>query len=200
MADLGESPPSVRSPIEVRVCWRAGAGNVGGMKHDTPIGSILKGALAGAAGMVAMDLVWYKRYRSGGGDQTFAEWEFSSGLDGYDSAPAPAQVGKRVVEGILDLKLDPGTAGAMNNIVHWGTGLGWGAVHGIVAGSLSKPRAVIGLLTGGGAWLASYAALAPLGLYKPIWEYDAQTLWKDLSAHLAFGAGLGIVYRAISRR
>jgi len=23
-----------------------------------------------------------------------------------------------------------------------------------------------------------------LGVYKPIWEYDARTIWQDLSAHL----------------
>jgi hypothetical protein len=169
------------------------------MKRDTPIGTIFKGVVAGAMGTVAMDLVWYLRYRSGGGDQSFGEWEFSAGLDDYDNAPAPAQVGKRVVEGLFDLKLDPTTAGAMNNVVHWGTGLGWGALHGIVNGSLKRPKALIGLLTGAGAWLTSYAALAPAGLYKPIWEYDAETLWKDLSAHLAFGAGVGLAYRVLSR-
>jgi hypothetical protein len=147
-----------------------------------------------------MDLVWYTRYRSGGGDQTFAEWEFSAGLEGYDNAPAPAQVGKRVLEGLFDVKLDPATAGPMNNVVHWGTGLGWGALHGVVNGSMQRQRVLTGLLTGAGAWLTSYATLAPAGLYKPIWEYDIETLWKDLSAHLAFGAGVGLAYRVLSRR
>lgn len=150
--------------------------------------------------MISMDLVWYGRYRSGGGNQTFADWEFSSGLDGYDDAPAPAQLGKRVVEGVFDTELEPGTAGAMNNVVHWGTGIGWGVAHGIIAGSLDKPRVLLGVMTGAGAWLTSYAVLAPTGLYKPIWEYDAGTLWKDLSAHLAFGAGLGVVFRILARR
>jgi len=26
-----------------------------------------------------------------------------------------------------------------------------------------------------------------LGVYKPIWEYDARTIWQDLSAHLVYG-------------
>ncbi len=33
-------------------------------------------------------------------------------------------------------------------------------------------------------WAASYAVLVPASLYKPVWEYDAEALWKDLSAHL----------------
>ena len=31
-------------------------------------------------------------------------------------------------------------------------------------------------------------------IYKPIWEYDAKTLAKDLSAHLAYGAGTGSAF------
>jgi hypothetical protein len=41
----------------------------------------------------------------------------------------------------------------------------------------------------------------PLGalarrLYKPIWEYDLPTLWKDLSAHLVYGLGTAATFRA----
>ena len=26
-----------------------------------------------------------------------------------------------------------------------------------------------------------------LGVYKPIWEHDARTIWQDLSAQLVYG-------------
>ena len=32
--------------------------------------------------------------------------------------------------------------------------------------------------------------LPELDIYKPIWELDAETLGKDLSAHLRYGAGI----------
>ena len=32
-----------------------------------------------------------------------------------------------------------------------------------------------------------YVVLPLLGVYKPIWKYDLETLEKDLSAHLVFG-------------
>jgi hypothetical protein len=32
-----------------------------------------------------------------------------------------------------------------------------------------------------------------LGIYQPIAAYDRTTLWKDLSAHLLFGAVVGAV-------
>ena len=34
--------------------------------------------------------------------------------------------------------------------------------------------------------------LSRLGIYKPITEYDAKTLWKDLSAHVVFGSAAGV--------
>jgi hypothetical protein len=41
--------------------------------------------------------------------------------------------------------------------------------------------------------------LAPLGIYKPITEYDRATLWKDLSAHLVFGTALGVTLSLTGR-
>lgn len=165
--------------------------------HETPLGAVLKGAVAGIVGTLAMDLVWYSRYRKSGGDQSFAEWDLASGIEDYSSASAPAQVGKRLVEGFFDLKLDPKTAAPMTNIVHWATGSGYGIAHGIVHGSMAKPTALGGLLTGAGAWAMAYATLAPAGLYQPMWEYDAKTLWKDLSAHLVFGLATGLTFKLL---
>lgn len=171
---------------------------MGTRRDDTPLGAIFKGAMAGIVGTVAMDLVWYSRYRRDGGEQSMTDWEFSSELEGYEDAPAPAQVGKRLIEALFDTELDPETAAPMNNAVHWATGAGWGALHGIVNGSAAKPSALAGLVTGAVAWVTSYLALAPAGLYKPMWEYDAETLWNDLSAHLAFGIGTGFAYKLLA--
>jgi hypothetical protein len=43
-----------------------------------PLRGLLRGAMAGAAGTVAMDLVWYARYRRGGGNDAFPAWARSS--------------------------------------------------------------------------------------------------------------------------
>jgi uncharacterized membrane protein YagU involved in acid resistance len=75
----------------------------------------------------------------------------------------------------------------VNNIVHWATGMGWGAAFGLMSGSLPTHRAWHGLIMGAGVWVQSYVVLGSVKIYKPIWEYDAETLWKDLSAHLVYG-------------
>jgi hypothetical protein len=47
-------------------------------------------------------------------------------------------------------------------------------------------------------WAVSYAILPAAGLYKPIREYDRETLAKDLSAHLVYGATTAAAERLLS--
>lgn len=48
-------------------------------------------------------------------------------------------------------------------------------------------------------WVTPYVVLAPLGVYRLVWEYDAKTLWSDFSAHLLYGAVAGLSLRALTR-
>jgi hypothetical protein len=153
----------------------------------TPLGAIGRGLVAGAAGSLAMDVLWYARYRRGGGKQHFFAWEFSSGLSSWDEAPVPGQVAKRLFEGLFQKKLPPQRAELVSNITHWAYGMLNGALYGIAAESLGQPRTWYGLPFGAGVWAVSYAVLPPAGLYKPIQDYDRETLAKDLSAHLVYG-------------
>ena len=168
----------------------------------TPLGAAVRGAIAGTAGTLAMDAVWYRRYRRGGGTQTFAEWEFSSGLSSWDGAPAPALVGKRLYEGLFQRPLPDRWAALTNNVTHWGYGIVQGAQYGIVAASLTTPRArrLAAASLGPAVWASSYVVLPLAKLYKPIWEYGVKTLAKDLTAHQAFGAGTAVTFRALGGR
>ena len=169
-------------------------------RRMTPLGAIVRGVVAVAVGTVAMDGIWYARYRRGGGTSNAIDWEFSKGLDDWEAAPAPAQLGKRIAEGLLQRELKPDRAALTNNLVHWGTGLAWGAIYGILAGSRPSPRLRYGLLFAPLVWASGYVALPAAGLYKPIWKYDAKTLGKDLSAHLGYGMGTAGAFAALARR
>jgi hypothetical protein len=168
-----------------------------GRRSLSPLGAVIGGAAAGAAGTLAMDSVWYFRYRKGGGKDPFPEWEFSSGIKDWDEAPAPAQLGRRIYEGVFQRPLPPERAALTNNIMHWATGIGWGAAFGVVAGTVPvKPR--YGPVFGTIVWSSSYVILPMAKLYKPIWEYDLRTLGKDLSAHLVYGLTTATVLRALT--
>src|SRR5215208_2032844 len=162
----------------------------------TPVGAVVRGLVAGAVGTAAMDVFLFARYRRGGGTSRFPEWELSSGLKGWDDAPAPAHVGKRLVKGLLDVKLPARSAPLVNNVTHWAFGMLSGAGYGLIAGSL--PRAPIGYGPPFGAlvWSGGYVVLPAAKLYEPIWKYDAKTLADDLSAHLVYGLATAAAWRA----
>jgi hypothetical protein len=165
----------------------------------SPVGAVALGAAAGAVGTAAMDLVWFARYRKGGGHQGLVAWETAEGVDKWDDTSAPGQVGRRVVEGFTQRELPDRWARTMTNTVHWATGLAWGAQFGVVAGSTRRRSWALGLLFGPLVWLASYVLMPLAKLYKPIWEYDDKTLAKDLSAHMVYGAATGATFAALSR-
>lgn len=165
----------------------------------TPLGALGRGLLAGAAGTVAMDLLLYRRYRHSGGAQSLAEWEFSAGLDDWGRAPAPAHVGKRLVEGLFQVKLDPRWARLTSNVMHWGYGLAWGAQYGLAAGSATSLRHSSGLVLGPVVFASGYVVLPLAKLYKPVWEYDGPTLARDLSAHVLYGIVTAETFQLLHR-
>jgi len=164
----------------------------------TPLGALVRGLVAGAVGTAAMDALLYRRYRRGGGTSSVDEWELSKGLSSWEQAPAPAQVGRRLVEGLFDLELSPRRVPLVNNVMHWAYGTFNGAQYGIVAGSLPRPRIAYGLVFGATVWGADYVILPAAKLYRPIWEYDRKTLTDDLSAHLVYGLTTAAALRVLS--
>jgi len=159
----------------------------------------MRGVLAGAVGTTAMDTLWFYRYKRGGGESGPLEWEFSVGLDNWDNASAPGKLGKRLFEAVVQRELSPRWAPLTNNVMHWGYGLGWGGVFGIAASSTAAPPMLLGLPFGAVVWVTSYIILPLAGLYRPIWEYDAGTLWQDLSAHLVYGLTTATTFGLLSR-
>jgi hypothetical protein len=166
----------------------------------TPVGAVVRGLAAAAAGTLAMDLLLFARYKRGDGKSGFREWELSSTIEGWDQAPAPAQVGKRVVEGLFRRTLPDRVAPLVNNITHWGYGIVGGAPYGVLVGSLRAPRVWSGVPFGAGVWASGYVVLPAAGLYRPIWEYDRRTLANDLGAHLVYGLATAAVFRMLSPR
>jgi hypothetical protein len=164
----------------------------------TPVGAVVGGLLSGAVGTAAMDTFLFVRYRLGGGKNSPEEWGFSEDLSGWEDAPAPAQVGKRLVEGLFQVELPPTRAQLVNNVMHWAYGTLQGALYGIVAESLPKQRVSYGLPFGVLVFAGDYVILPAAKLYKPIWEYDAKTLAKDLTGHLVYGLATATAMRLLS--
>jgi hypothetical protein len=163
-------------------------------------GHLVAGAVAGAIGTAAMDLLWYRRYRAGGGKDPLQPWEFNSSVSTWDDASSPGQVGRKALHTVLHEDPPDEWARPTTNIVHWATGIGWGIQYALVASKTSRHPWLRALALGPVAWAASYVLLPLAKVYKPIWEYDTQTLAKDLSAHLVFGASASAAFAVLARR
>jgi hypothetical protein len=162
-------------------------------RRRPPVRRVVLGALAGVAGTLAMDRVWYLRARRDGSDAGFIEWEVVRDLDSWDDAPAPGQMGRKLVAAVAR---DPPVqqAAAISNAMHWIYGTSWAAGY-----ALAFPRRPwwAGPALGATLWASDYVTLPLAGVYEPIWKYDAATLAKDLSAHLVFGTTTDITLRAL---
>jgi hypothetical protein len=161
--------------------------------------SILRGAAASGFGTLAMDGWLYRGYREEGGDAGFAAWESSEGLASWENAPGPALAAKKLLEGVLGQEVSPRYARLLNNVTHWGFGLATGAGYGLFVRSGRTPKLWFGPPFGAAVWANGYVVLPLLGVYKPIWKYDLETLAKDLTAHLVFGTATAAAFRLLDR-
>ena len=169
------------------------------MNSTTIARAIGAGAIAGAVGTAAMDLLLYRRYRQDGGKDGAWRWESAEGVTTWDEASAPGQVGQKLERLVTRRPPPEQWARATTNLMHWATGVGWGLQYSVLASRTTRHRWLAAAALGPAVWLTSYAVLPLAGVYEPIWKYDARTLGKDLSAHLVYGATTGAAFAALSR-
>jgi hypothetical protein len=146
---------------------------------------VLRGAAAGVAGTAVMTGYQYLVQGSDG--------QANGKPHVWKDAPAPAQVGKRVLA-LFDKKVTLDDVPWLTSVFHWGYGIGWGAIYGAAVGDQRAGTLQRSLLFGTTVWAASYAELVPMGIYEPPWKYSPQVLGTDLSYHLVYGISTGIAF------
>lgn len=159
---------------------------------------VLLGAISGAVGTGAMDLVWFRRFRREGGEGGLYEWETGASISSWENVSDPGKVGHMILQKVSGRVVDDRWARSVNNAVHWATGLAWGAQFGLLASTLPRRRRDFDLLLGPTAWLSGYAVLPLVKVYKPIWQYDSHTLQKDFSAHMTYGLLTALTFAILS--
>jgi hypothetical protein len=151
--------------------------------RTSPAGAVIRGLAAGAAGTGAMTLAQTAYMKATGGE----------------SSDTPAQVGKRIIEGVFRREVPDERMDQLNNTMHWLYGTSWGALYGLAAGTW-RPRAIRGgLLFGAVVWGASLVELPAMGLAPPPWEYSPSDIAPDLGFHLVYGTAVGIAYGLADR-
>src|SRR3954463_8612758 len=122
--------------------------------------TLTRGLLAGAAGTAAM---------------TAAQTAYLKAR-GEEPSTTPAEVGRRIVEGVLQRDVPERRMGALNNVMHWLYGTSWGALYGL-ARAYGRPGPLSdGSRLGALVWSASLVELPAMGLAPPVWKYPPDQL------------------------
>jgi hypothetical protein len=147
----------------------------------TPAGAVARGLAAGVAGTAAMTL-----YQTA-----------MAKLRASESSTVPAEVGKRLIRGVLHRRFDEANTPLLNNAMHWSYGTAWGAADGLSDGLQRIPAAPRGLAFGGLVWGTSLIELPAMKLAPPVWEYPPLELALDVSYHLVYGTAVALTYSAL---
>jgi hypothetical protein len=156
--------------------------------------AIGKGVLAGVAGTALMTAYQEAVSRAGGKSATAEQLKEPRT---WAEAPAPAQLAKRVSEGLLNKRIVKRQAPLITSVVHWSYGAALGGAYALAAARLRKNAALQGVAFGTAVWGLAYASLAPLGIYEAPWRYPAKTLGIDFSYHLVYGLGVAAAFDAL---
>lgn len=162
----------------------------------SPVRALATGLAAGAMGTGAMTA--YQTITSMRKGRSLHDALVPQVPDSWEEAPAPAQVGYRVVHGVFERDASTRLAPAMTNLVHWAYGTGWGGLYGLVAGGRGAGPGS-GASFGTAVWSSGYAVLPAMGIYDPPWKYSAKSLAKDWSYHLVYGVATGVAFRLLDR-
>lgn len=143
---------------------------------DTTLGAFGRGVLAGVAGTAVMTAAQTAYYKA----------------TGAEGSTTPAEVGKRVIRGVLQREVSDDRTETLNTVMHWGYGSTWGTLYGIAA-----RQPTLGLAFGTLVWGASLVELPAMQLSPPIWELAPSAIAPDLSFHLVYGVAVAAAHRAL---
>ncbi len=101
---------------------------------------------------------------------------------------------RRIVEGLMRRRLPEGRKKLAGNLIHYGTGAGWGAIYAL--STPRRPRVADGLAFGTLVWLLGDNLIAPsLRLSDWAWRYPLGSNLKGFLAHLIYGVGSALALR-----
>jgi hypothetical protein len=151
--------------------------------RTTPLGAVARGLMAGAVGTAAM---------------TAAQTAYLKAQDKEPSS-TPAEVGRRIIEGVLQREVPEERMGLLNNVMHALYGTSWGAVYGLLHASRRSSAPRDGLAFVGLVWGASLVQLPAMGLAPPVWKYPPAELASDVGFHVVYGIGVATAYEVLDR-
>jgi hypothetical protein len=150
-------------------------------RRRSPVDAAARGLAAGAIGTAVMTAGQLAYLKATGGE----------------SSSTPAEVGKRIIEGVFKREVPEERMELLNNVMHIAYGTSWGAAYGLARRGRANAGPTSGLAFGAVVWAASLVHLPAMKLAPPVWEYSPKDIAPDLGFHLLYGAGVGAGFRAV---
>ncbi len=144
---------------------------------ETTVDAVRRGVLAGVAGTAAMTAAQTAYYK----------------MTGTESSSVPAEVGKRIIRGVLQREVSDERTDVLNNAMHWLYGTSWGVLY-----VLAPRRPTAGMVFGLVVWGASLAELPAMKLSPPTWEMPPSSIAPDLGFHLLHGSAVAASHRVLT--
>jgi len=166
--------------------------------QPTPLSAVARGVAAGVIGtalMTASQELYAKLQSSPDRSDEKEEPQ-----DSWEQASMPAQVGRRIGEGVFGKPVSADLIPVLTHGMHWAYGTSFGVAYGVAAGSVRSRPVRHGLVFGVGVMAMSYLQLVPMGIYQPPWKYTAKELAPEFCFHLVYGVGVAGGYRVIDPR
>lgn len=144
------------------------------LRTETPLMALRRGLIAGAVGTAVMTAAQTAYYKA----------------TGSEPSSTPAEVGKRIIRGVLQRDVSDDKEGVLNNAMHWLYGTQWGLLYGLAA-----RRPTHGIVFGFVVWGASLVELPAMKLAPPVWEMEPAAIAPDLGFHLLYGVAVAGTHR-----
>jgi len=147
----------------------------------SPLGAVARGLAAGVVGTAAMTAVQVAVAKA----------------RGSEASTTPAEVGRRIIEGVFHREVGEDKTDLLNTAMHWNYGTSWGALYGLAEGTLEDSPLRHGLAFGTVVWGASLIELPAMKLAPPVWEYPPAELALEVGFHLVYGVAVAAAYSAL---
>lgn len=162
-------------------------------RNGSPVGDLVKGALAGAAATWVMGQATTYLYEHESEQARNAEDEARGGRTAYGVAAEKAA-------GAAGVELSDAQRQQAGMAIHWALGAGAGATYGLLRSRVPAAGAGAGLVFGAGFWLAmDEGANYALGLTPGPTAFPWQTHARGLAGHLVFGVTADTALRLLDR-
>lgn len=162
---------------------------------DSPLAAVIKGALAGLVGGVAIRMAM---------SYAFSKAQQQPSPEQTTEAPSPAEdprekLVRKVASGVFETELSEDERKTWAEILHWQYSAFWGVALGILQATFGFPLWFFGILFGTIVWLAGPIVMLPaMKLSPPQHEIPPGEIAKGWYFHVIFGLATAISFRLLS--